>query len=509
MATPAQLVFNRVTFAYEGSAAEIFRGLSVTFPPGWSGVVGENGAGKTTLLQLAAGLLPPSRGHVQRPGSALYCPQRTDDAPRELAAFAADRSATPAVLRRRLQIDESWPCRWDSLSHGERKRAQLAVALWLNPAVLALDEPTNHLDEVATALVAEALRTFDGVGLLVSHDRTLLDGLCRRCLFVHAGSAVLRPGSYSAAVEQQGREHESARRDHEHAAAELKRLRRQQQARRAKADQARSQRSGRRVSPKDSDARAKRQQAIVSGKDGQAGRLLAQLEHRVERARRQTASIRVEKREPTGIWMPGARSRRQVVAALDEGTLHLGGSRYLDHPALAVGPADRVALTGANGSGKSTLVRELVGRVELAAERLVYLPQEVSVDTARALLEEIGAVDDTEMGRLLAVYNRLGSRPDRLLKSRLPSPGETRKLLLALGVAREPHLIVMDEPTNHLDLPAIEALENALDECPCALLLVSHDRRFLERLCTSEWHLVADGESQVKLETRQLPRSGG
>ena len=352
-----------------------------------------------------------------------------------------------------------------------------------------------------------ALRAYGGVGLLVSHDRGLLDALCGQCLFVHGGAAVLRPGSYSAAIEQQSREQEAARRDRGHASAEVNRLRRRQVERRAKADQARSQRSGRRLGRKDSDARARRQQAIVSGKDGQAGRLLAQMERHVERARRQAESIDVAKLERVGIWMPGAASRRRAVAGLGEGDLPLGGGKFLHHPTLSIGPSDRVALTGPNGSGKSTLVRELVGGTKLAAERLVYLPQEVPAGAARALLGEVAALDDDLLGRLLTVYSRLGSRPDRLLESRLPSPGETRKLLLALGVAREPHLIVMDEPTNHLDLPAIEALESALDDCPCALLLASHDRRFLERLCTAEWRLVPDGEKRLRLEPRQIRES--
>ena len=508
MLPTSQLVLHHIAFAYDGSGGDVFREVSVHFPAGWSGIVGENGAGKTTLLQLAAGLLLPSAGYVQRPGAAVYCAQRTDEAPHGLPAFGADRSAAAAVLRRRLRVDESWSCRWDSLSHGERKRDQLAVALWLDPAVLALDEPTNHLDEDASALVAEALGSYNGVGLLVSHDRALLDALCRQCLFVHPGTAVLRPGSYSLAVEQQHREQESARRERDHASAELRRLARRQQQRRVKAEQSRSRRSGRHAGRKDSDARAKRQLAIVSGKDGQAGRLLAQMERRVERARRHAESIDVEKIERAGIWIPGAGSRRRFVARLDGGDLPLGERRRLRYPTLTIGPSDRVALTGANGSGKSTLVREFVRQTDLETARLVYLPQEVPISAARSLLEDIGALDDAELGRLLTVYSGLGSRPGRLLESRLPSPGETRKLLLALGVAREPHLIVMDEPTNHLDLPAIEALENALEDCPCALLLVSHDRRFLERLATSEWHLAHAGDTEVRLEKRNR-LSGG
>ena len=95
--------------------------------------------------------------------------------------------------------------------------------------------------------------------------------------------------------------------------------------------------------------------------------------------------------------------------------------------------------------------------------------------------------------------SRLGSRPGRLLGSETPSPGEIRKLLLAMGVDRGPHLVIMDEPTNHLDLPSIECLEDALAECPCALLLVSHDERFLSKLVQVRWHLAPETNHAITL----------
>jgi ATPase subunit of ABC transporter with duplicated ATPase domains len=92
----------------------------------------------------------------------------------------------------------------------------------------------------------------------------------------------------------------------------------------------------------------------------------------------------------------------------------------------------------------------------------------------------------------MTIVSRLGSRPERLLASTEPSPGETRKLLLALGMTHRPHIIIMDEPTNHMDLPSIESLEYALTDCPCALVLASHDRRFLGNLTQTQWQITAD-----------------
>mgnify|MGYP001247338116 FL=1 len=106
------------------------------------------------------------------------------------------------------------------------------------------------------------------------------------------------------------------------------------------------------------------------------------------------------------------------------------------------------------------------------------------------MISDVRALSREELGRVMTIVSRLGSRPPRLMETSEPSPGEMRKILLALGILRSPWLIVMDEPTNHLDLPAIECLEDALGDCPCGLLLVSHDEVFLRHLVGSLWNIV-------------------
>ena len=178
----------------------------------------------------------------------------------------------------------------------------------------------------------------------------------------------------------------------------------------------------------------------------------------------------------------------------------LGDARTLEHPELSLGGRDRVAICGANGTGKSTLVRAIVASVTLPPERLVYLPQEIPASEARSVAREVRSLPQASLGHLMTVVAGLGSDPRRLLSTDLPSPGETRKLLLALGVVREPWLVVMDEPTNHLDLPSIELLEDALADCPCALLLVSHDERFLDSVGCGRWILQESGAGTVKVD---------
>ncbi len=161
---------------------------------------------------------------------------------------------------------------------------------------------------------------------------------------------------------------------------------------------------------------------------------------------------------------------------------------------------DRVAITGANGAGKTTLIRHIYDSLALPREKVVCLPQEIDVGTSRTVMAEVNSLPKDRLGHVMTVVSCLGSRPERLVGSVDTSPGEMRKVLLALGVTREPYLVIMDEPTNHLDLPAIECLEDALDKCPCGLLLVSHDYRFLSRLARVRWHLsFSPGDPDVLL----------
>jgi ATPase subunit of ABC transporter with duplicated ATPase domains len=158
-------------------------------------------------------------------------------------------------------------------------------------------------------------------------------------------------------------------------------------------------------------------------------------------------------------------------------------------------PQARVALTGPNGSGKSTLIAYLRPFFKADPEQIVYVPQEISQAESRQVMAGVRALSRARLGRLLTIVSSLGSRPQRLLESDNPSPGEIRKILLASGIERSPHVIIMDEPTNHMDLPSIRCLEQALADCPCGLLLVSHDRVSLNYVTNEEWHLEMDGQT--------------
>ncbi len=491
------LHLHHVSFTHPGAPEPVFQNLCLTLPAGWTGVVGANGVGKTTLLHLAAGLLHPTEGSLKGAGG-LVCPQRTDDPPEGLAELLRAPDRAGWAWRGQLGLGPDWFERWTSLSHGERKRAQLAVALWRNPPLLAVDEPTNHVDLETTALLARALRAYRGMGLLVSHDRRLLDDLCAQCVFLEDGRGVLRPGRYSEGAEQAQRERDTLRQERALADREVRLLSAEGHVRRERAARGERARSKRGLAPGDSDGRAKIDCLRVA--DGKSGASLRQLDGRLAQAEARRAALSVKREFSLGIVFHAQPAPRPLLLVHPGGSLPLGPIRRLDLPALVVRPGERIGLAGPNGAGKTTLVKALLAGSTLPSDLVIHLPQELDRVESRAALSRIRALSQEPLGQVMALVRRLGSDPNRLLQSEEPSPGELRKLLIACALLQEPCLLVLDEPTNHLDLPSVECLEKALDAFEGALLLVSHDTRFLARLARRRWWIQPGKPDRMVLE---------
>jgi ATPase subunit of ABC transporter with duplicated ATPase domains len=472
--------------------------------PGWTGVVGPNGAGKTTLLRLLAGELTAARGaiRIEPPTSAAIMLEQTVEwtpaLARTLERFAEDWSAHAGRLRSRLGLEPEQLDRWTTLSPGERKGWQLGAALAAQSAVLLCDEPSNHLDARARALLIDALRSFAGVGVIVSHDRELLDALCHATCFVDFGGRVeLRPGSYGPAADQREAERARLAADFELARAHERRLAKQVEA--ARRRQASTQRS-RRVSTRKQDHRdhdassmARKYRAETAAASAAAGVRRAQSAHARELAKLER--LELDHRHGGELFVDWEPPRKAVLVSLTPAELpefapHPGTRLPGDRP-VVIGRHDRIHVGGPNGAGKTSVLQAVLARARASLDpgRVLWMAQELDAAARAALLAELRGLDRLARGRVLQIVAAAGVDPDVLLATCVPSPGEARKLGLALGLARSVWLAILDEPTNHLDLPGREAVEAMLRSYPGALLISSHDPRFAAAVTDQRWDL--------------------
>jgi ATPase subunit of ABC transporter with duplicated ATPase domains len=528
-------------------AVPVLEGASVVVPPrARIGVVGPNGIGKSTLLRVLAGLEAPDEGVVERTPTALtvgYLPQEPDVRPGEtLRAFLARRTGVAAAEREmdalaaRLEREPQLAVRYTdaldrflalggddlearargvcaqvglaaerlaqptgSLSGGQAARAALAAILLSRFDVLLLDEPTNDLDFAGLELLERFLTETSAALVVVSHDRALLDKTVTRV--VELAPAVSGTREYAGGYAEYERERERARRAEYEAwgeyVAERERIEEQYRRRREWIDRAQSRR------------RKKKTRDVAGNFERRLGRL--------ERADKPWEPWQLH------VSLAAARRSADVVARL-EGAIVERGLFRLGPVDLELRRGDRLAVVGPNGSGKSTLLATLLGRLPLAAgnRRLGSgvvageLEQgRESFTTALPLLDAFLAVtrQRPEEARTLLAKFDLGSE-DVVRAAGSLSPGERTRAALAALMARGVNLLVLDEPTNHLDLPAIEQLEEALAGFDGTAVVVSHDRRFLERVApTATFDLSAasvraEDPAAVGLERESTARAG-
>ncbi|HKC50789.1 MAG TPA: ATP-binding cassette domain-containing protein, partial [Myxococcota bacterium] len=369
--------FDRVSFSFRDSVP-LLCDVSLRFGPGWTGVVGANGSGKTTLLRLATRELEPESGRVVHEPRGLaprLVPQRIEALGAEIAAFAQTQDGVARRTRETLALVPGDLARWPTLSPGERKRWQIGAALAIEPRALILDEPTNHLDAEARELLIAALRRFDGVGILVSHDRELLDSLCAETVRVAAESARAYRGPYTAARETWRRADAELRARHaklRDAARALERRIGERRTEQAHAG-ARMRTSKNMKNIHDSDARGRFKQTRRRSAVNQLGHEIARTHSALERVHTKLSEIELAKEVGGALFVDWEPARVPTLAQLQERRICAGTQPLLEDVDLAVGRSSRIWLAGANGSGKTTLLRALQRSARLPAERLLVL----------------------------------------------------------------------------------------------------------------------------------------
>jgi ABC transport system ATP-binding/permease protein len=452
-------------------------------------VIGRNGTGKSTLLKIISGEIAPDAGTVWRQPS-LRVARLEQDVP-----LAAHRSVFDVVAEghtHHLDEDEAWlrehhvelilsrlelpaDAVVDTLSGGWRRRVLLARALVGQPDLLLLDEPTNHLDIEAIQWLETFLAEYEGAVMFVTHDRAFLQRLATRIVELDRGRLTSWPGDYATY------------------------LRRKDEA------LANEQIAAEKFDKKLAEEEAWLRQGIKARRTRNEGRVKALEAMRVERAarREQTGNVRmqVEQAEQSGKLVFEARGITKAFA--DTPIVEAFSTRVIR--------GDRIGLIGPNGAGKTTLLRMLLGEltpdsgeIRLGANVQIayYDQQREQLDPERTVFETIGEGNDTvtSNGRTRHVHAYLRDFLFSDERARSPvkalSGGERNRLLLARLFTRPANVLVLDEPTNDLDLETLELLEEQLVEWPGTLLLVSHDRAFLDNVVTSTFVFEGDGRVQ-------------
>ncbi|GGX41977.1 ABC transporter [Tateyamaria omphalii] len=498
----------------------LFTDLNLTFGLGRTGLVGRNGTGKTTLLRLIAGELTPSSGTITKPPKIGVLHQNPEQragatladlfgATDQLAILArAERGAATAddladadwTIETRLEaaltgmgLDHPPDTRLSALSGGQRTRAGLAALMFEKPDALLLDEPTNHLDHLGRAQVIQALRTWRGCVIVASHDRTLLAEMDTIVELTTLGARTYG-GNYAAYRDMKIAELASAEQDL--ARAERTMTETRARVRLAAERKARTDRQGRQLRASGSqsklvlDAAKERSEGSGASAARLRSRQLDNAESTLDEAR-----DAIEILQPLAIDIPasGLIEGRNV---LQVDSLRFGYQH--DHPilkdvSLTIRGPERVAIEGANGTGKSTLLACIHGDLQpqggsidlhvpvaLLDQDLTLFDPEETVRDAFARLDP----DATENDRRAALARFLFRGDDAHQRIGLLSGGQRLRAGLActLGHSQPRQLLLLDEPSNHLDIEAVETLEAALSAYDGAILVVSHDREFLDNI---------------------------
>ncbi len=502
---------------------QVLRDISLGFYYGAKiGVLGLNGAGKSTLLRIMAGVDKDYVGEIaQSKGYTIgYLPQEPELDP-EKTVIATIREAVQPIVdmlakyedinakfgepdadfdaliaeQAKLQdaldkvdawnLDSHLDVAMDALrcpppdsviknlSGGEKRRVALTRLLLTEPDILLLDEPTNHLDAESVAWLEHHLQQYKGTVIAVTHDRYFLDNVAGWILELDRGYGIPWKGNYSSWLEQK---QEALRQEEKSESRRQKTLERELE--------------WIRMSPK---ARQSKGQARVTAYE----KLLSQ---------------EVEKyRSEQEIYIPPGPRLGDVVVELNSISKSYGERLILDNFTAKIEPGSIVGIVGPNGAGKTTLLKMIVGQEKPDSGdirigktvKMGYADQSRTLDPEKSVYEEItGGADQLELGNrkvnargYCSSFNFAGS--DQQKKISMLSGGERNRVHLAKMLKEGHNVILLDEPTNDLDVNTLRALEDALEEFAGCAVVVSHDRWFLDRICT---HILAfEGDSQARM----------
>lgn len=493
----SQITIRNLTFCFRGPA--LFEEINCEIEAGQRiGLLGRNGSGKTTLLKMLAGELVPDHGTIELsngtrlarlvqdvphgknvtvlemvqsgfansdgPGTATKQANKFE----ELSDWEIEQRSEQMISRMQLPSDAPF----DSLSSGMKRRVLLARALVQEPDVLLLDEPTNHLDVEAITWLERFLSRWSGTLIFVTHDRTFLQNLATRILELDRGRLFDWQCDYATFLERKDAALEAEEKQN---ALFDKRL---------------------------AEEEAWIRQGIKARRTRNMGRVRALVEMRRNRQERRDKVGKVELQIDTGL------RSGQLIVSLKDVSFKYDESPVFEHFSTTIMRGEKIGIIGPNGAGKSTLLKVILGKLtpSSGSVRLGTNLQIAYFDQLREHLDPEQTVQDnvgegyeniTIAGRSRHIIGYLSDFLFSADRARTPikhlSGGERNRVLLAKLFAKPANVIVLDEPTNDLDLETLEILEARLVEYPGTVLIVSHDRTFLDNVVTGTIVFEPDG----------------
>lgn len=469
----------------------ILRDLNQVIYPGEKiALVGPNGSGKTTLLKILYGELRPTEGYIEKKKGIKIGYQdqfRVKDVDTELFEWMKSDMPQndPSVDRQVRSLlkgfgikEEDWKKKLKYFSGGELTRISLAKLFLSDYDLLLFDEPTNHLDLVGIEIFMRNLRNFNGAVVMVSHDRYILKRFAQRFWEVNNGRLFEFKGNYESYMENRKRLQKELERTYQNRMKELERL--EEQAR------------------KFLQTGDKKLSKVGKSRLKAFEKLSKQMESYVLIEDWETVDIRIPQPERSG----------EVVLKVENLAKSFGDKRIFKNVSFEIRSGEKVALLGRNGVGKTTILKCIAGEIGYSGEitlghnvKPCFLTQNhTEIFSADNIFDVIKALTpDWNDYEVRAYVGRFGFVGEDVFKPvEVLSGGERLRLSLAVNLIRKPNFLILDEPTNHLDIPTTQMLEDVLSEYSGTILIVSHDRYLIEKVCNR--YIILNGNGVVEID---------
>jgi macrolide transport system ATP-binding/permease protein len=487
---------------------EILKNISFEIRQGEKiGLVGWNGSGKTTLVKMLMGSVEPDNGSITTWPAHLkmgYLPQSTDyslDVESELLDCAEELFQTSKRLGLQKEIIERE--QFQNLSGGERLKLSIAK-IWANhPEFLILDEPTNHLDLQGIKWLTEEVNRYDGAAVIISHDRRFLDQTVDKIFEIEDGKLTIYEGNYSTYRAEKHRRYEQQKRDYEKQQRKVEMIEQQVKTLKNWSEKAH------REAGKGGSISENRLIGVKEFERVKAKKKDNQVKSKLKRLNLELSKKGVDKpKEETDVFFhfdaAGKRGKRLIEA---RGlTKQFGDNLLFEKSHFYIKHGERIGLLGSNGAGKTTFIKMLLGEESLTkgsiwkseSMKIAYLSQDVSdLPEEKNVYQYLELAERDQIIKTETIFANMGIDNAKLSKpiSHL-SLGQRTRVKLVQMILQDYDVLILDEPTNHLDLPSREQLEETLSEFDGTLIIVSHDRFFVEKLC----------DKLLIIENRQIKR---